>query len=78
MCLFSETKKTELRIKLIDFGLGTFQNKKDIIKKCGTAGYVAPEILNTDTYNMMSDLYSTGVLMMIWYFVIFFQRSNRI
>lgn len=54
------------RVKVIDFGLGTFHTQRDIIKKCGTAGYVAPEILNSDPYDFSADLYSAGILMLVW------------
>jgi len=53
--------------KLIDFGLGTFHRKRDIIKKCGTAGYVAPEILNNELYDFKADLFSVGVILYMWY-----------
>lgn len=32
---------------LADFGLATFQNEKEYLyPKCGTPGYVAPEVIN--------------------------------
>ena len=35
-----------------DFGLATFKNDSDILfKKCGTPGYVAPEILKYKVFN---------------------------
>ncbi|CAK90261.1 unnamed protein product (macronuclear) [Paramecium tetraurelia] len=51
------------QLKLIDFGLTT----KDLGKsKCGTPGYIAPEILNLDTrineYNEKCDIFSLGVI----------------
>ena len=34
-------------ICLTDFGLGTFSNEKPYLyPKCGTPGYVAPEVIN--------------------------------
>jgi len=64
--LFARDPTNRYKIKLIDFGLSTFINKKDSIRKCGTAGYVAPEILNNESYDYKVDLYSAGVLMFIW------------
>lgn len=64
--LFTRDNEGKIKTKLIDFGLGTFHQKRDIIKKCGTAGYVAPEILNGETYDFRADLYSAGVLAMVW------------
>mmetsp|Transcript_7903 Transcript_7903/g.7144 ORF Transcript_7903/g.7144 Transcript_7903/m.7144 type:complete len:156 (+) Transcript_7903:726-1193(+) len=63
--LFDRDEKGYMRIKLIDFGLSTFYRDRDLLKKCGTAGYVAPEILNNENYDYKVDLYSAGVLMYI-------------
>ena len=52
-------------IKVIDFGLGTFHFQRDIIKKCGTAGYTAPEIINNEPYDFRADLYSAGIVMFV-------------
>lgn len=42
--MFNSTKSDELTI--VDFGLAIFSNaKKFFFPKCGTPGYVAPEIL---------------------------------
>jgi len=64
--LFKRDDRGRIKIKLIDFGLSTFHSKRDIIKKCGTAGYVAPEILNNENYDYKVDLYSAGIIMFIW------------
>ena len=53
-------------LKLIDFGLSTFIYSKDIIKRCGTPGYDAPEMLNAEPYDFRLDLYSAGVVFVIW------------
>jgi len=63
--LFSKDEKNNLNLKLIDFGLGTHHKKRDMIKKCGTAGYVAPEILNGEAYDFKADIYSAGIIMYI-------------
>lgn len=35
-------------IKLVDFGLSSYCDEEDyLFKRCGTPGYVAPEILNS-------------------------------
>ena len=46
-------------IKIIDFGLST---DKASNVKCGTPGYIAPEILNDQPYNHLCDIYSLGCL----------------
>ena len=39
----------EKGLKLVDYGLATFQHEKNVIfTKCGTPGFVAPEIINYD------------------------------
>ncbi|CAD8119266.1 unnamed protein product [Paramecium sonneborni] len=53
-----------LNIKLIDFGLATKQGSPLCIQKCGTPGYIAPEIINSNKpqYNNKSDIFSLGVV----------------
>ncbi|CAK74022.1 unnamed protein product (macronuclear) [Paramecium tetraurelia] len=46
-------------VKIIDFGFAVefgYQN----IMRCGTPGYMAPEILNQQDYNELVDIYSLG------------------
>ena len=64
--LFTYDKTGKLVLKLIDFGLATYHFSRDTIKKCGTAGYTAPEILLGDSYDFKADLYSCGIVMYIW------------
>ena len=51
-------------IKVIDFGLAARlkspQEKLDL--RCGSPGYVAPEVLNNDGYNCKADIFSAGVI----------------
>lgn len=54
--------------KLIDFGLATYFNESSVIlSRCGTSGYIAPELAIKDqkpTSNSgKSDLYSLGVML---------------
>ena len=47
---------------LIDLGFATFEKDfKLLFTRCGTPGYVAPEILNDKDYNCKADLFSLGV-----------------
>jgi serine/threonine protein kinase len=46
-----------------DFGLGVFTlNDEPLTKKCGTPGYVAPEILRSEGYSYKADIFSLGSL----------------
>ncbi len=51
-----------LDILIADFGLATSFNSKGMFKKCGTPGYIAPEILNLGVYNEKVDIFSAGVI----------------
>ena len=63
-------------IVIADFGLACFidMNSKDILfKRCGTPGYVAPEIFNYSEkdqfYNKKCDIFSAGVIFYILYII---------
>ena len=62
----------DTQVVLADFGLATFNNvERYIFPKCGTPGFVAPEIANIITptchYDLKCDLYSVGVTL---YFIL--------
>jgi serine/threonine protein kinase len=59
---FAFVDKEYLHVKIIDFGMAC-SNKCDLAKKCGTVGYIAPEILKGSLYNTKVDLFSVGVLL---------------
>jgi serine/threonine protein kinase len=50
---------------LADFGLATFVGNPTLQLKCGSPGYVAPEILKGDMYGQAVDVFSCGVLLYI-------------
>jgi len=58
------------KIKIVDFGLATFIDVPEyIFKKCGTPGYIAPEVFKYDpknpqtNYDDHSDVFSTGCIL---------------
>jgi len=53
-------------IKIADFGLATHINVSEFLfKRCGTPGYVAPEILADEKYDEKVDIFSAGVILYI-------------
>lgn len=62
--IFRERDSYEL--VLADFGLAEFTSKEEkIFKRCGTPGYVAPEILNDQSYDTKVDIFSAGIILYI-------------
>eukprot|EP00828_Plagiopyla_frontata_P037333 TRINITY_DN4907_c0_g1_i2.p2 TRINITY_DN4907_c0_g1~~TRINITY_DN4907_c0_g1_i2.p2 ORF type:complete len:318 (+),score=66.08 TRINITY_DN4907_c0_g1_i2:254-1207(+) len=72
--LFREGTLSEADVCIIDFGLATFYNpKKVIFVRCGTPGYMAPEIINMQekqslSYDSTCDVFSLGAI----YFLMLF------
>jgi serine/threonine protein kinase len=71
-------------VKIVDFGLSTYVNvPKYIFKKCGTPGYIAPEVFKykskvpTTSYNDRCDVFSVGCILFNMLFGYpFFDGSN--
>lgn len=58
------------KIKIVDFGLATFIHVDEyIFKKCGTPGYIAPEVFKYDAknpstnYDDRCDVFSAGCIL---------------
>eukprot|EP01017_Pseudomicrothorax_dubius_P014915 TRINITY_DN17408_c0_g1_i1.p1 TRINITY_DN17408_c0_g1~~TRINITY_DN17408_c0_g1_i1.p1 ORF type:complete len:452 (-),score=85.02 TRINITY_DN17408_c0_g1_i1:35-1333(-) len=51
--------------KLADFGLASKLESRNTLKKCGTPGYVAPELLLDKDYGISVDMFSLGVCLFI-------------
>lgn len=53
-------------IGIVDLGFSTYASEyKSLFVRCGTPGYVAPEVLNDLEYNCKSDIFSAGVIFYI-------------
>ena len=65
--LIFRTKSSMIDIVIADFGLSDIYNENDIylFQRCGTVGYVAPEVLKDQAYNHKADIFSAGVILFI-------------
>lgn len=53
--------KKEMKVCISDLGLACkITDKKQIKYKCGTPGYVAPEILKNQNFTTKADIFSLG------------------
>ncbi|KAM3143589.1 hypothetical protein pb186bvf_004351 [Paramecium bursaria] len=50
-------------LRVVDFGLAQKVNEPMIFRRCGTPGYVAPEIFSSDYYNQQCDIFSLGCIL---------------
>ena len=51
-----------LDFKLIDFGLAFIEGESNL-RKCGTPGYMAPEMLRGEDYDSKIDIFSIGIVL---------------
>jgi serine/threonine protein kinase len=54
------TDESRENVKLCDFG-SACQQQAWLIEKCGTSGYIAPEILRGEFYDSKVDIFSAGI-----------------
>lgn len=52
-------------VKLIDFGLSKVTKKANLHQIAGTPFYMAPEVVNGESYGVKADMWSIGVLLYI-------------
>lgn len=56
-------QSSEIDIAIVDLGFATLESDyKKLFIRCGTPGYVAPEILNDKEYDCKVDVYSCGII----------------
>lgn len=61
--LMLENPNDPCSLKIIDFGLASFLNTPSMSMRCGSPGYVAPEILKYAPYGTKVDIFSLGVIL---------------
>lgn len=59
-------KEDPYEVVIVDFGFATkVEDYKNLFTRCGTPGYVAPEVLNDFPYNWKADVFSAGIIFYI-------------
>ena len=63
------SSKNITQLGLVDLGFSTYEKDyKKLFVRCGTPGYVAPEVLDDKPYNCKADMYSAGVIFHLLFF----------
>jgi len=63
--------KSDIDFKIIDFGLANKLEENQLeIRRCGSPGYVAPEILIRRGHSFNADVFSCGVILFYLYILI--------
>ncbi len=65
--LILATKGDDYDLRIADFGLATIltDDEKVLFLRCGSPGYVAPELLDDKGYDTQADVFSAGVIMYV-------------
>jgi calcium-dependent protein kinase len=61
--LILASKDNDYDLRIADFGLAAFAKPGELLKlRCGSPGYVAPELLDDVGYEQKADIFSAGVI----------------
>ncbi len=77
MILKTKDKLENCTLKLVDFGLATIYDIEEyLFKRCGTPGFVAPEVINAPSkvnihYTPKCDVFSAGII----FYILLTERS---
>ncbi|CDW82463.1 protein kinase domain containing protein [Stylonychia lemnae] len=64
--LILASKDNDYNLKIADFGLASFMEKGQLLfLRCGSPGYVAPELLEDKGYYTKADIFSAGVILYV-------------
>lgn len=64
--MFDSDNGKDSAVKIADFGLATLI-KPGFLKKlrCGSPGYIAPEVFSGQGYGTKADIYSVGIILCV-------------
>jgi len=62
--------------KIADFSLSEHFVNKKLSVRCGTPGYMSPEMFTDEAYNEKIDVFSLGISLFIMYYSFFFSKIN--
>jgi calcium/calmodulin-dependent protein kinase I len=65
--LILATKGDDNDLRIADFGFATFLTEKEplLYLRCGSPGYVGPEVLTDEGYGCAADVFSSGAIMYV-------------
>lgn len=64
--LILASKDNDYDLRIADFGLASFIKDGELLKlRCGSPGYVGPEILENVGYDKKVDIFSAGVILYV-------------
>jgi calcium-dependent protein kinase len=64
--LILASKENDYNLKIADFGLASFiAQGESLFLRCGSPGYVAPELLEDRGYNTKADVFSAGIILYV-------------
>jgi len=63
--LILQSKDNDYDLLIADFGLAAFikEGEDKLSRRCGSPGFIAPELLEDLGYNCMADVFSAGSIM---------------
>lgn len=66
--LILASKENDYSLKIADFGLASeIKTGENLFLRCGSPGYVAPELLEDQGYNTKADIFSAGIILYVMY-----------
>ena len=64
--LILASKENDYALKIADFGLASFISPAEsLFLRCGSPGYVAPELLEDKGYSTKADIFSAGIILYV-------------